>query len=297
MAGKQMRRVRPGEVPPDGGTAVQTDPQRPVFSGNGEHDYVCVECGNLLAASMPAEWMNRKLRIRCARCQTVNAAVEEEGVDYAAAFGRPAFAGVGVRRAPPPPAAGIILAAGGSSRLGRPKQLLEYGGGTLLGHVLGIARGSPLQQRICVIGGAAAEVRAAVDLAGFTVVENPDHGEGCGSSVARGLSAVDEGAQVVVLMLGDQPGVLPSTVAALLAGRGNSPVAVCAYDDGRGHPLAFGRELFGELRAMHGDKAVWKLLDRHAAAVAEVRIDGPIPPDIDTWEDYLAARSSGTRIS
>lgn len=83
-----MRRTEPGEVPPDGGTAVQERPERPVFRGNGEHDYVCVECGNVLAEAMPPEWMNRKLRIRCARCRTVNAAVEEAGVDYASAYRR-----------------------------------------------------------------------------------------------------------------------------------------------------------------------------------------------------------------
>ena len=56
----------------------------------------------------------------------------------------------------------------------------------------------------------------------------------------------------------------------LLAGRGDAPLAVCRYDDGRGHPFAFGRAVFGELAELHGDKGVWKLLDRHAAAVAEV---------------------------
>jgi DNA-directed RNA polymerase subunit RPC12/RpoP len=83
-----MRLVEAGEVPLDGGTAVQEHPDRPVFRGNGTDDYVCVACGNLLAASMPPEYMNRKLRIRCGRCRAVNAAVEVEGVDYAAAFGR-----------------------------------------------------------------------------------------------------------------------------------------------------------------------------------------------------------------
>jgi molybdenum cofactor cytidylyltransferase len=291
MARKLMRRVRPGEVPPDGGTAVQTDARRPVFSGNGEHDYVCAQCGTVLAASMPAEWMNRKLRIRCANCRTVNAAIEEEGVNYAAAFGRPAFAGVSVtRQGRAGSVTGVVLAAGASSRLGRPKQLLEYGGGTLLGQVLDVARRCPFEQRICVIGNAADQVRAAVALDGFKVLENLVHGDGCGSSVALALGALDERADTVVLMLGDQPGVAASTVAALLAGRGSAPIAVCAYDDGRGHPLAFGRELFGELAALHGDKAVWKLLDRYPDRVAEVRIDGPTPPDIDTWEDYLAAR-------
>ena len=54
-----------------------------MFSGNGPDDYVCVECGNVLAFAMPPEYMNRKLRIRCARCKTVNVAIEVEGVDYA----------------------------------------------------------------------------------------------------------------------------------------------------------------------------------------------------------------------
>ena len=50
MARVVMRAVRPGEVPPDGGTALQEEPDRPVFRGNGPDDYVCVKCGNVLAA-------------------------------------------------------------------------------------------------------------------------------------------------------------------------------------------------------------------------------------------------------
>jgi phage FluMu protein Com len=84
-----MRLPEPGEVPRDGGTAVQEDPDRPVFRGNGGDDYVCVQCGNVLATAMPPEWMNRKLRIKCGRCKTVNVAIEIEGVDYSKAFGRP----------------------------------------------------------------------------------------------------------------------------------------------------------------------------------------------------------------
>jgi hypothetical protein len=90
MARKSMRRVQPGEVPSDGGTAIQMDPDRPVFRGNGPDDHVCVECGNVLAASMPPEYMNRKVRVRCARCRTVNVAVEEPGIDYSRPYaGRP----------------------------------------------------------------------------------------------------------------------------------------------------------------------------------------------------------------
>jgi molybdenum cofactor cytidylyltransferase len=77
-------------------------------------------------------------------------------------------------------------------------------------------------------------------------------------------------------------------VRTLLARHGNAPVAVSRYEDGRGHPFAFRRELFGELGGLHGDKAVWKLLDARAADVVEVVVPGRIPPDVDTWEDYEA---------
>jgi molybdenum cofactor cytidylyltransferase len=48
--------------------------------------------------------------------------------------------------------------------------------------------------------------------------------------------------------------------------------------------------MFGELSGMHGDKAVWKLLDRHGAEVVDVPIDGTVPRDVNTWEDYEALR-------
>jgi molybdenum cofactor cytidylyltransferase len=186
---------------------------------------------------------------------------------------------------------GLVLAAGGSTRLGRPKQLLPYEGATLLDHVLGVARRCEFDQLLCVVGGGAADVRAAVNLEDVGVVENPAYGQGCSSSIAAALDAVDPQAGVLVLMLGDQPGVRPATVRRLLAGRGDAPLATCHYVNGRGHPLAFSRELFGELASLHGDKGVWKLLDRFTDRVADVAIAEPIPRDVDTWEDYQAVLS------
>ena len=185
---------------------------------------------------------------------------------------------------------GLVLAAGGSKRLGRPKQLLPFGSATLLDHVLDVARVCPFDQLLCVVGGGADGVLQTVDFGGVQVVENPAFGKGCSSSIAAALGAVDAHSEVLVLMLGDQPGVGAATVEALLSGRGDAPLAACSYADGRGHPLAFARSMFGELSEMHGDKAVWKLLDRHGAEVVDVPIDGAIPRDVDTWEDYEALR-------
>jgi molybdenum cofactor cytidylyltransferase len=183
---------------------------------------------------------------------------------------------------------GLVLGAGGSTRLGRPKQLLPYGDRTLLDHTLATARACRFDQLVVPIGGAAAEVRERVDLSGAEVVVNYAYGSGCSSSIAAALGTVDPRCEVLVLMLGDQPGVTPATVAALLDGRGDAPLAVCRYDDGRGHPLAFDRSVFGALADLHGDKGVWRLLDARAGEVAEVRIAGPIPLDVDTPEDYQA---------
>src|SRR4051794_11233036 len=183
---------------------------------------------------------------------------------------------------------GLVLAAGGSSRLGQPKQLLPYRGATLLDAVLDIARACAFDQLLVALGGAADDVRAQVDLRDAQVVVNDAYTTGCSSSIAAALGALDPRAGVLVLLLGDQPGVTPAAVAALLAGRGGAPIAACAYDDGLGHPLAFARELVPDLRALHGDKAVWRLLDEHAHDRAEVPVPGPVPRDVDTWDDYEA---------
>ena len=187
-----------------------------------------------------------------------------------------------------PVVSGLVLAAGGSSRLGRPKQLLPYGGATLLDAVLATARACAFDQLLVALGGSAEEVRDGVDLRGADVVLNSGFGRGCSSSIAAAMGSLDPRCDVLVLLLGDQPGVTPRTVGSLLAGRGDAPLAVCRYGDGRGHPFAFGRTVFGELGELHGDKAVWKLLDRRPADVVEVDVPGPVPLDVDTWADYEA---------
>ena len=76
MASVAMREIREGEVPFAAGTAVQEDPDRPAFRGNGPNDYLCVQCGNVLAEAMHPVQMTKKVRVRCGRCSTVNVARE-----------------------------------------------------------------------------------------------------------------------------------------------------------------------------------------------------------------------------
>ena len=181
---------------------------------------------------------------------------------------------------------GLVLAAGASTRLGRPKQLLPFRGGTLLDASLSVARDCGFDQLLVALGGAGEAVRASVDLSGLSIVENPDFGTGCGSSISTAVGSVDPRAGGLVLLLGDQPQVRASDVAALVRASASAAMGVCRYDDALGHPFWFHRSLFGSLRSLHGDKAVWKLLHSGLHEVVEVPTAGPVPIDVDTWQDY-----------
>ena len=171
-----------------------------------------------------------------------------------------------------PYVAGLVLAAGGRRRLGRPKLLLPYGGSTLLDHALATARACEFDQLLATVD--SEKVRARVNLDGAEVVP----------SIAAAMQTLDPRTTVLVMLRGDQPGLVPATVRVLLAARGEAGVTVCRYDDGRGFPYAFGRAAFEGLRALRADRD----LPRLVTDVAEVPVAGGAPPRVDSWADYEA---------
>ena len=194
-----------------------------------------------------------------------------------------------------PLVSGIVLAAGKSSRLKtQTKQLLPWRGTTLLGWVIRQAEISPLDKVVVVVGHEAEEVRRSVHLERARFVEAPDFHEGCTASIRTGLEAIDPKAEAAVLILGDQPGIESQTIAAVLERwrRTQTPVIRVSYSGRSGHPMLFSKALFGQLKGLHGDKGVWKLLQSHPEWVGEIEIDRPFPSDINTWEDYAKLASA-----
>ena len=126
------------------------------------------------------------------------------------------------------------------------------------------------------------------------VVTVDDFGSGCSSSLRAALTHVDLRSSGIVLMLGDQPGVSPSTVGRLVA-QGSAPIVVSRYDDGVGHPFWLSRSMFRELALLHGDKGVWKLIESGRFVVREVPVDGSVPLDVDSWDDYRRLLASVSR--
>ncbi|WBQ06919.1 nucleotidyltransferase family protein [Kribbella sp. CA-293567] len=182
---------------------------------------------------------------------------------------------------------GLVLAAEGAPRLGVPKQLLAYHGGTLLGASLETARDCGFDQLIVTLGTASEQVRERVDLNGVRVVESP-HADTGSSSIVPALEVVDRRTDGVVVMLGDQPGVNSATVWTLVAEVAGpaTPIGVTRYDDGRGHPCWFGRELFGELGQLRHDQDIWGLVEASRHPVTDVDAAGNIPLRVENWDDY-----------
>ncbi len=99
--------------------------------------------------------------------------------------------------------------------------------------------------------------------------------------------------EAVMLLLGDMPGVEPAVIDRV-AGAWDERrpwAAVTSYRGELGHPFVFSAAAFPELRELHGDKAVWKLIARHPEQVERIDVDGELPRDVDTWDDYEAVLS------
>src|ERR1700737_705334 len=86
----------------------------------------------------------------------------------------------------------IILAAGGSARLGKPKQLLEYGGTTLLQHAIDVARRSRCKPCVLVLGANADLITPRINTAGVHIVENKAWAEGLPASIQTGMHPLRE---------------------------------------------------------------------------------------------------------
>jgi molybdenum cofactor cytidylyltransferase len=178
---------------------------------------------------------------------------------------------------------GVVLAAGSSSRLGRPKQLLPLGGRPLLAHVLDAALAGGLERVVLVLGHRAGDVLDALALpegGAVTPVLNPRHAEGQATSLRTGLGAAGPDAGAAVVLLGDQPGIRPDAVRAVLAAfeGGAGPVVQAAYGGRAAHPTLLARQVWPEvLREAGGDRGAREVLARHPEWRTAVAFEAQTP--------------------
>ncbi len=216
----------------------------------------------------------------------------------------------------PHPAAAIVPAAGASRRMGRPKLLLPYGDGTVLGSLVGALRVAGATPIVVVAAAADAEMRAwcataiaaaaTPDAGGLIVALNASPERGMLSSILAGLAALGgagtlAGGQATLLVCpGDLPALRPETVIELLRRRAaaGAGLAVPVHRGHRGHPLAVAPALVPEIASLDPGRGLRQLLDLHPGDLLTVEVEDPgCVADLDTPEDYdrLRAGSGDSR--
>lgn len=182
--------------------------------------------------------------------------------------------------------AAIVLAAGGSTRLGKPKQLEQLGGETLLERTVRIAHEAGCSPVVVVLGAHYMEIMMSCSLGDVVTVINDDWPEGMSSSIRLGVHAVRntaDKAEGIVVMTCDQPAVTAQHLRSLMAGY---EIRSSRYAERNGVPAFFPREYFDALTSLRGDSGGRELLknsDSVDLAGGEL--------DVDTVDDLEEARS------
>lgn len=168
--------------------------------------------------------------------------------------------------------AAVILAAGLGRRFGGPKALATLDGRTLLDLVVTAAAGSGLDPVIAVVPPGT----PAPTPAGARFVANPYPERGLSSSLQLGIVAVPEGHAALVLLV-DQPTVVPATIAAVLAKRGRRPLVAAWADRRAGPPVLIERDAFPLVMELSGDIGLREVLATRPELVEPASVPAHAP--------------------
>jgi molybdenum cofactor cytidylyltransferase len=210
----------------------------------------------------------------------------------------------GVARAPR--VAALVLAAGRSRRMGAINKLLaDVDGVPMVRATVAEVAAAGLERVVVVTGHEASRVREALgglDAAGAPLefVHNRDYAHGLSTSLARGIEAVGEDIDALLVCLGDMPRVRARDLARLLAAfdpvEGRC-ICVPTFRGKRGNPVLWDRSYFQEMCAVRGDVGARHLIGEHDEAVCEVAMDHDgVLLDVDSPQ-ALAALTGGTAPS
>ncbi len=190
----------------------------------------------------------------------------------------------------------LVLAAGQSRRMGRPKQTLPYGDGTMLDAVIDSVMDSTIDYLVVVANPTGAGTLLASLPERCEVAVNDDPHSEMIRSVQVGvmhLQTAFDPAETdgVLLLLSDQPevgaGVITSMAEAYRLPRRPPGVLIATYGGRRGHPAVFGFEFLSKVLEWGGNRRLNELAELHPEAVREFAITTRHAPiDVNTPDDY-----------
>ena len=186
----------------------------------------------------------------------------------------------------------IILAAGASSRMGSPKQLLEWRNERLVNRAIRQATALKAGPVVLVLGANAALISKEVVDPSAIIAINHKWEEGMGSSIVTGLEALqglEPGLDGLIITLADQPLIDTAHLLQLIKKfkKYKTPLVAASYGKTLGVPALFSPELFPQLLTLSGQQGAKKIINQLAKDLTKL----PLPAariDLDTPEEWKA---------
>lgn len=184
----------------------------------------------------------------------------------------------------------LLLAAGNSSRLGQPKQLLQFNDISLLQNTIVQAKKVPNSFVLVVTGAYKESIDIEIAKTEAQSIHNPYWESGMASSIAAGLQQLQDlkpEIRTCIISVCDQPYISTILFEDLIkkykmSGKG---IVASNYSDIVGVPVLFDSTYFAALKKLQGNEGAKKMIQRHQHDIAVVAFEkGPI--DIDTIDDY-----------
>ena len=187
----------------------------------------------------------------------------------------------------------LILAAAPGSGFEGALAFGPWGNGTVLQHLVAVAREAGPAVVVVVVGPRSEELIEMGGLGEAVIVINDDYGEGSASSLRAGLDTLwrIDGVETAVLIDVDRPGLTAADFVAVVGGDRDAtrPVTVPKYRYARGQPIAVDRSLWPRLMGLEGDVDLLDLTAAHPDWVTELRLESSPPARVLTPTDLLAA--------
>lgn len=182
--------------------------------------------------------------------------------------------------------AAVVPAAGSGERFGGAKLRADIGGKMLIERTVGSLRDAGIDDIVLVVGPATGPLLEARDV---TIVVNPDPARGMFSSLQAGIA--DLVADAILVLPGDMPFVLPSTIRSLVQvfeTRGG--IVSPRYKGKRGHPVVLPPALQQEIARAEASSTLHHVLNAHRDDRIDLDVDdGGVLRDVDTKEDLPRA--------
>lgn len=184
----------------------------------------------------------------------------------------------------------VLLAAGSATRMGQPKQLLDFGGVPLVRHAAMEAMASGCSPVVVVCGAQGDAIASALAGLPVLIAHNTRWEEGMGTSIQCGIQELARcapDAKGMILSLADQPLLDRETFRLLVETqhRTGEPIVSSAYGGTVGVPVLFCREIFAQLLSLPASQGCKGVIQRNSAMAAMVDCPDALA-DVDTPEDY-----------